>query len=196
MLVNAYVLYNGTTGIYVGNDSPAPVASINCERLLAFSPRPAWLKRQLAPGDGTVILYEPTFNPTSQETLDTNTLQGMWVELDGQDLLLDVTTVNAFQQACDSCCGAVPTIIASNYNGAPTAFAPLALNSLCIFRSDDGSAGAHDDFAADYVGNFVNTAQLRSNFSNLSHYTIQSYWTAANFPVVGSDIVFAGVCAS
>lgn len=195
-LVNAYVLYDGLTGIYVGNDSPAPVISINCERLAAYSPRPVWLKRMPGPGDGTVILYELTFNPTSQETLDTNTLQGMYIMQDEQGVMVDVTTVAAFQAACDACCGAVPAIIASNYNGAPTAYAPLGLNSLCIFRSDDGSAGAHDDFSADYAGQFVNTAMIRSSFSNLTHYTIQSYWTAANFPVQGTDLVYAGACSS
>lgn len=197
-LVNAYVLYNGTTGIYVGNDAPSPVISINCERLQSYSPRPVWLTRVLAPGDGTVILYQPTFNPTSQQLLDPNTLTGMWIEVDGQDVMIDVTTVNVFMAACDACCGAVPAIMTSNYSGAPTAFTPLTLNTLCIYRLDDGSAGAHDAFADDYVGRFVGIAFLRSSLSNTSHYQIQSYYTYTEWLglVLGTDTVYSGACSS
>jgi hypothetical protein len=196
-LVNAYVLYDGTSGIYVGNDIPAKVISINCERLQAYSPRPVWLKRFLAPGDGTVILYESTFNPNSDELADPNILTGLWIEQDGKDTMIDVTTVAVFQAACDACCGAVPAIMTSNYNGNPTQFAGPTLNTLCIYRADDGSAGAHDDFADDYVGQFVGIAQLRSNFSFLSHYTITTYWTSTTFPLQGTDTVNnTGVCAS
>lgn len=198
-LVNAYVLYDGTSSIYVGNQSPAVVISINCERLQSYSPRPVWLKRLFAPGDGTVVLYEPTFNPTSDELLDPNILTGLWIEQDNQDTMIDVTTVAVFQAACDACCGAVPAIMTSNYNGNPTAMAPLTTNTFCIYRADDGSAGAHDDFADDYVGQFVGIAQLRSNFSFLSHYTVVTYNTLAQMQALmqGSDLVNnSGVCAS
>lgn len=195
-LVNAYVIYNGTTGIFVGNDGIS--VTINCERLRAYSPRPVWLKRFLAPGDGTIILYEPTFNPSSAELTDPNILPGMWIENEGQDLMLDVTTVAAFQAACDACCGSVPTIIANNYAGNTPAFSPLTLNTLCIYRFDDGSAGAHNAFADDYVGLFIGSAQIRSNFSGISHYTIQSYYTNTQFQsyLIGSDVVYLGVCGS
>ncbi len=195
-LVNAYVLYNGTTGIYVGGDGVQ--ISINCDRLQAFSPRPVWLKRFLAPGDGTVVLYEPTFAPTSDELLDTNILPGYWIEQDGQDVMVDVTTITAFQQACDACCGSVPTIIANNYGGAAPDFVPLSINSFCIYRYDDGSAGAHDAFADDYVGNYIGIVQLRSNSSYTSHYTIQSYWTLAQMTarLIGTDTIYTGACSS
>jgi len=197
-LVNAYVLYQATTNIYVGNDVPSPTVSINCERLQAYSPRPVWLLRMLAPGDGTVILYEPTFNPTSEELLDSNTLQGMFIIQDDQSIVIDVTTVAAFQAACDACCGDVPTIIANNYGGTPTPFTPLTLNTFCIYRFDDGSAGAHDAFADSYVGNFIGNAVLRSNFSNVSHYTITTYWSLDAFTklLVGSDTIYTGACSS
>lgn len=197
-LVNAYVLYNGTTGIYVGNDIPAVTISINCERLQAFSPRPVWLKRMLAPGDGTVILYEPTFNPTSDELLDANTLVGMWIEQDQQDVMIDVTTVAAFQAACDACCGTVPTIIANTYGGNPTPFTPLTTNTFCIYRFDSGSAGDHNNFADDYVGQYIGTAVMRSNFSNVSHYTITTFWNLEQFTrlLISGDTIYAGACSS
>jgi hypothetical protein len=195
-LINAYVIYNGTMNSYVGNQGVT--ISINCERLQAFSPRPVWLKRILAPGDGTIILYEPTFQPTSDELLDSNTLQGYWIEQDGQDVMIDATSVAVFQQACDACCGSVPTIVANNYGGNAPAFTPLSINTLCIYRLDDGSAGAHDDFAADYVGKYIGTAVMRSNFSNTSHYTITTYYTYTQFLgfVEGTDTVYLGACSS
>lgn len=197
-LVNAYVLYNATTDIYVGNNIPSPTVSINCERLQAYSPRPCYLVRQAAPGDGTIILYEPTFNPSSDQLLDSNTLQGMFIIQDSTSIIVDVTTVASFQAACDACCGAVPTIIANNYAGSPPNFSPVTLTTLCIYRLDDGSAGAHDAFADDYVGNYVGTAVMRSNFSNTSHYTIRSYWTLAQFTrlLIGSDTIYTGACSS
>jgi len=193
-LVNAYVIYDGTSSKYVGDQGI--VISINCDRLFAFSPRPVWLKRILAPGDGTVILYEPTFAPTTPELLDPNILFGYWIEQDGLDVMVDVTTVAAFQNACDACCGAVPTIIANQYGGIAPAFAPLGINSLCIYRFDDGSAGAHDAFAADYVTTYIGTVVMRSNFSNTSHYTITTYYTYSNFPIRGGDTVYLGACTS
>lgn len=191
-LVNAYVIYNGTQAQYVGDQNVQ--ISINCERLQAFSPRPCYLKRFLAPGDGTVLLYEPTFGLSSQEASDANTLYGFWIEQDGQDVMVDVTSIAAFQAACDACCGSVPTIIANNYAGAAPAFVPLTINTLCVTRSDDGSAGAHDAFAADYVGQYIGIAQLRSNVSGVSKYQLTSYWNSGQFPVTGSDTVAAGAC--
>ena len=198
-LVNAYVLYDGTSSNYVGNQTPAVVISINCERLQSYSPRPVWLKRLFAPGDGIVVLYEPTFNPTSDELLDPNILTGLWIEQDGQDVMIDVTTIAVFQSACDACCGAVPAIMDNRYGGNPTAMAPLTTNTFCIYRADDGSAGAHDAFADDYVGNFVGIAQLRSNFSFLSHYTITTYFSQAQFTalLIGTDTLGqATACSS
>ena len=198
MLVNAYVIFNATTNVYVGDQGI--VITINCERLQAYSPRPCWLVRQMAPGDGTVILYEPTFKPTSDQLLDTNTLSGMMIEQDGQDVLIDVANqlTSNFQAACDACCGSVPTIIANSYGGLAPAFTPLSITPFCIYRFDDGSAGAHDAFAADYAGQFVGTAIMRSNVSGLSHYTINSYWTLAQWAnkLLGSDTIYLGVCAS
>lgn len=195
-LVNAYVIYNGTTSEYVGDRGIQ--ISINCERLRSYSPRAVWLKRILAPGDGTVILYEPTFFPTSDELLDPNIVPGMFIEVDGQDTMIDVLNQNlsTFQQACDACCGSVPTIIANQYGGNVTPFNPAAINFLCIYRFDDGSAGAHDDFADFYVGSYIGVVQLRSNFSNTSHYTISTYYTYQNFPIGNGDTVYLGGCTS
>jgi len=197
-IVYAYAIYNGTTSTFVGDDYVT--IPINCSRLNAYSPRPVWLVRELAPGDGTIILYIPTFYPNSEQLLDPNTLSGLWIEVDGQDVMIDVQnqSTTTFITACNACCGSVPTIVASNWNGNTPDFAPLALNSLCIYRFDDGSAGAHNAFAADYVGKYIGVAQLRSNFSNTSHYSITTYYTYTQFQgiIIGSDVVYLGVCGS
>lgn len=190
---------NATTNIYVGNDLPAPTVTINCERLQAYSPRPVWIVREPAPGDGTIILYIITFNPSSDQVLDPNTLQGMFIIQDDQSIILDVTTVAAFQTACDACCGTVPDIIANRYGGAPTPFTPLTTNTFCIFRSDDGSSGAHDAMADSYVGTYIGTMVLRSNFSGVSHYTVTTYYSLAQMTaeLQGTDVINnSGVCAS
>jgi hypothetical protein len=193
-LVNAYVIYDGTTSTYVGDQNV--VISINCERLQAYSPRPVWLKRFLAPGDGTTIIYEPTFAPSSIELLDANTLPGFWIEQDGKDTMIDVTTQAAFQTACDACCGTVPAIIANLYAGAAPAFTPLTLNSFCIFRLDDGSTQAHGQIALDYLTNIFagSGVKMTSHITGVSHYSVTSYYTTLS--ALPGDVITNGACSS
>lgn len=194
-LVYAYVLYNGTSA------SPVPdytTVTINCDRLQSYSPRPVWLVRELAPGDGTTILWVPTFSPTSDQLLDPNTIPGLWLEVDGQDVVIDVQNQNptTFNTACNACCGSVPTIVASNYNGLVPAFTPLTINTFCIYRNNTGSAGDHDAFSDDYVGTTIGSVVQARYFSNTSQYTIQSYYTLAQFTKLlkQGDTIYAGAC--
>lgn len=191
-LVNAYAIYDGTTSTYVGDQGVS--ISINCDRLQAYSPRPVWLKRFLAPGDGTTIIYEPTFAPTSVELLDANTLIGYWIEQDGKDTMIDVTSVAAFQTACDACCGTVPTIITNLYGGNAPAFTPLTLNSFCIFRLDDGSTQAHGQIALDYLTQFIGIIKMTSHITGVSHYSLTSFYTSLTG--VGGDVITNGACSS
>lgn len=192
-LVNAYAIYDGTTSTYVGDQGVT--ISIDCDRLQAYSPRPVWLKRMLAPGDGTTIIYEATFSPTSIELLDANTLSGFWIEQDGKDTMIDVTTQAAFQTACNACCGTVPTIIANVYGGAAPAFTPLTLNSFCMSRLDDGSTQAHGQVALDYLTNILPPVKLVSHITGTSHYTLTSFYTTLT-PIGGDVIVAGGPCTS
>lgn len=191
-LVNAYVIYDGTTSTYVGDQGVT--ISINCERLQAFSPRPVWLKRMLAPGDGTTIIYEPTFAPSSIELLDANTLAGFWIEQDGKDAMIDVTTQAAFQTACDACCGTVPIIIANLYAGNASAFTPLTLNSFCIFRLDDGSTQAHGQIALDYLTNIIGPVKMTSHITGVSHFSVTSFYSTLT--PIGGDVITSGACSS
>jgi hypothetical protein len=193
-LVNAYVIYNGTTNEFVGNNGQT--VSINGDRLQAYSPRPVWLKRVLAAGDGTVVQYTPTFAPTSEELLDANTLTGLWIEQDFQDVMIDVTSVVAFQTAVNATPGTVPDIIDNRYGGNTPLFSSLTFNTFCVTRTDGGTAAAHYDFALDYGMNIVGNVRLRSNISNVSKYTVNSLWTLAQFTtkLKGTDTVANGVC--
>lgn len=193
MLVNAYVIYDGTTSTYNGDTGTQ--ISINCERLQAFSPRPVWLLRRLFPGDGTTIEYVVTFAPTSVELLDANTLSGFWIEQDDKDVMVDVTTLSAFQAACDACCGTVPTIIANQYGGFAPAFTPLTLNSFCIQRLDAGTINAIEQASLDYSNQILgDSLVVKSHITGVSHYSVSTF----NATVVarGSDVVTAGLCAN
>jgi hypothetical protein len=191
-LVNAYVIYDGTTDNYVGDQNVT--ISINCDRLVAYSPRPVWLLRQLAPGDGTTIVYTLTFAPSSVQLLDVNTLVGFMIEADGKDTMIDVTTVAAFQSACDACCGTVPPIIANNYAGNAPAFTPLTLNAFCIQRLDNGTTQAIGQIALDYMTNILGGAIMKSHITGVSHYNVSSFYTTIT--PVGGDVITAGACAS
>jgi hypothetical protein len=192
-LVNAYVIYDGTTNTFVGDDGIQ--ISINCERLQAYSPRPVWLKRLLAPGDGTEIIYEPTFAPSSAELLDVNTIPGFWIEQDDKDTMVDVTTIAAFQAACDACCGTVPAIIANLYGGNTPDFTPPTLATFCIFRLDDGGVNAISQVSLDYLDQILGgTVKLKSHITGVSHFTVQSFYSS--IAPVGSDVISAGACSS
>jgi hypothetical protein len=193
-LVNAYAIYDGTTSTYVGDQNVT--ITVNCERLQAYSPRPVWLLRFLSPGDGTNIVYEVTFWPTSAQLLDANTLPGFWIEQDGKDTMVDVTTQAAFIAACDACCGTVPPIIANLYAGNAPAFTPLTLNTFCLFRLDDGSTQAHGQIALDYLTNIFAGVGVKmvSHITGVSHYQISSYYTTLS-PIPG-DVITNGACSS
>lgn len=189
--VNAYVIYDGTAHRYVGDQNTT--ITINCDRLNAFSPRRVWLLRELAPGDGTTIIYTPTFFPTSPQVLDANTLQGWWIEQDGKDAMIDINADTDLITACNACCGSVPTFVTRFYTSGIPSFNPLTLNTFCIYRLDDGSATAHGQIALDYLTNIVGGALLRSHVTGTSLYQVSSYYTTLT--AIGSDVVHNGICS-
>lgn len=194
-LVSAYVIYDGTNNHYVGDQNTTIV--INCERLNAFSPRKVWLKRFLAPGDGTTTIYEPTFDATDID-IDSNTVIGYWVEQDGKDVILDIADPatgqpDNLQVACDACCDSTPTIVTRRYTSGIPTFAPLTIGTYCIFRIDDGDTPAHEQIALDYLTQIVGPVLMRSHISNTSHYTVQAFRAPKAF---GSDTITSGACSS
>lgn len=192
--VNAYVIYDGTAHRYVGDQNTT--ITINCDRLNAFSPRRVWLLRELAPGDGTTIIYTSTFSPTSMQVLDSNTLQGYWIEQDGKDAMIDISVLASLTDACNACCGSVPTVATRYYTTGIPSFNPLTLNTFCILRLDDGTAQSHGNIALDYLTQIVGGAILISHITGTSHYQIKSFYSLSQLKPIGGDIINSGACGS
>ncbi|HLA59530.1 MAG TPA: hypothetical protein VK622_12240 [Puia sp.] len=191
-LVSAYILYDGNSGTFVGDQNKT--IQINCERMRAYSPRPAWLLRRLMPGDGTQIQSLLTFELTSNDQ-DANTLQGYAIEVDGQDSMIDIVTWEALINACNcpDCDDPDGNPVARFYSSGTPAFTPLTLNTYCITRNDDGTGYDHDVAVMAYTGRYVGNMRLRSNLSGVSHYQIEAYSKPQS---VGSDVVNTGICTS
>lgn len=196
-LVTAKVIYNGLTNEFVAND-PNALVTITCENLSAYSPRQVWLQRWLAPGDGTLIMYQPTFQLTSADVAayGANLIQGLWIQtLDGVPVMIDVLDLQTFLTACNGCCDDdVPVPITPYYSTGVPSFTYPTTTSYCIARVDDGSADAFNNFALDYNPlQGINIVQMRSHASGISYYDV----TSAIVPVpLGTDVVTAGACVS
>lgn len=187
--VSAYIIYDGTSGTYVGNQNKT--IQINCDRLRAYSPRPCWLLRRLLPGDGTQIQHLLTFEPSSAEIADANTLQGFAIEVDGQDTMIDIVSADALVTACNcpDCTDPILNVVTRFYTGGITSFVAPTLNYVCITRSDDGSGYAHDKIVMDYTGRYVGIVRLKSNTSGVSVYQVQTFYTYLTLIPVGADVI-------
>lgn len=192
-LVSAYLIYDGRSNSYVDNGT---YITVNCEQLQAFAPVPVWLQRWLPAGDGTDIIYQPSFNISSQEQLQygNNMIQGYWIQQDGAGMMIDIATASTLINACDQCCDASPAVQLARFytNGIP-AFAAPTEAIYCITRVDDGSASAHNQFALDYTSQFHGSAKVRSSLSGTTTYQVTTFtgWPPI---AVGTDIVNAGAC--
>jgi hypothetical protein len=187
----AYVIYDGTSGTYVGNQNTT--IQINCDRMRAYSPRPCWLLRNLFGGDGTQIEYLLTFQPSSQELLDSNTIVGYFIEVDGQDTMIDIATWQALITACNcpDCTDANGNLVARNsdYASGIPDFVPPSTNQLCITRNDDGSSFAHNEVAMNYTGRYIGIVRHISYVSGVSIYQIQTFYTATTLIPVNGDVI-------
>lgn len=161
--------------------------SINVDRIQAFTPRPVWILRYLVPGQNQ-IQYLITFEPTSQQLLDSNTLLGVYVEQDGQGVVVDCISVSNFVTAADN-----SGSLTQRYPGGIPAFVSPTAIAWCISRADDGSGFSHDQVVTDYLNQYAGNVRLRSNISGVSHYIVFSY---TQIIAIGADVVTAGACTS
>lgn len=186
---SVYALYNGNSGTYVG-DGNAVLINVNCDRLRDYSPRPCWLKRNLLPGDGTQIRYILTFNSADPE-FDSNTLQGFFIEGDGQDSMIDIVNWQALIDACNcpDCTDTGGNLVARFYVYGQPSFAPLTGNYFCITRADDGSGYAHNVFVTDYATQYIGNVRMKSNNSGISVYTFQSFYSLNQLTAIGTDVI-------
>jgi hypothetical protein len=199
ILTAAYALYKAPhfTGYDANN-----LITINADLIGAFTPRPAWIKRYLVPGQNQVQ-YLLTFEPSSADLADPNILTGVYIEQNGVGVVIDCINV-ANAEAAFNGTGSLTTTYIGQPGGIPLFTTPSAV-AYCISRADDGSASAHGLVSQAYVNQYVGNVRLRSNISGISHYTVFSYVfpIAQLCPQPGvpstswvADIVTAGACAS
>lgn len=184
---------------FTGYDSNN-VITLNADNVLAFTPRPAWIKRYLVPGQNQ-IQYLLTFEPTSADLADPNLLQGVYVEeMPGLGVVIDSISVVDTNNALNGTSSITPRYGA----GIPQFTTPTAI-AYCLSRADDGSAYAHGQVSTQYVGQYAGNVRLRSNISGISHYILFSYTfpIAQLNPIPGIpstswllDTITAGACTS
>lgn len=175
------------------------VISLNADLIQAFTPKPGWLKRYLVPGQNQVQ-YLLTFEPSSADLADPNTLTGVYIEQNGQGVLIDSISVANLTNALNGAGN-----ITQNYAGGIPLFATPTAIAYCLSRADDGSSFAHGQVTMQYVTQYVGNVRLRSNVSGISHYILFSY----NFPVAQlcpqpgvsaalwvADTITSGACTS
>jgi hypothetical protein len=195
-LLPAVALYKAPH--FTGYDSNN-VITLNADRIQAFTPRPAWIKRYLVPGQNQ-IQYLLTFEPSSTDLTDPNILTGVYIEQDGQGVVIDSINVANLNNALNG----VGNITQTYASGIPLFTTPTAV-AYCLIRADDGSAYAHGQVSTQYVNQYYGNIRLRSNVSGISHYILFSFTfpIAQLNPIPGVpstswilDSVVAGACTS
>jgi len=177
-LFQATAIYKATH--YVFDDANSRVIDFNAPRIQGFSPRNVWLLRQIIPGQNQVQ-YLLTFEPSSEQLLDTNTLQGLYVEQDGLGVMIDCISIANFNAVANGTLGG----ITPRY-GTPPAFQTPEALYWCITRSDDGTGFEHDQVVMQYVGQYIGNIRLVSNVTGVSVYRMLAYGTPK---AIGSDVL-------
>lgn len=193
-LISAYVLYNAFSNSWVDDGS---LVTINCQQLQAFTPRRVWIQRTLPAGDGTDIIYMPTFsiNSTDITQYGNNLVQGLYIEQDGKGIIVDVADINTLITACNQCCDDGPAVTLTRYyTGGVPLFSQPTDQSYCITRLDDGSPYAHNQASLAYVGQYHGSLRLVSNISGVSRYQAISFTGWPPTPR-GTDTIIPGTCS-
>ena len=166
-IISAVALYKAPH--YTGADSNN-VIGINVSKLQGFSPRFAYLKRYLVPGQNQ-IQQLLTFEVSSVELLEPNTLTGVYVEVSGEGVLVDCISVADFIATADG----TQANLTRKYAGGVPAFVTPTPTKYCITRLDDSSVSAHSQVVTDYVGQYIGNVYFVSHVTGTSIYTFNSY---------------------
>lgn len=166
-IISAVALYKAPhfTGVDSNN-----VIGINVSKLQGFSPRFAYLKRYLVPGQNQ-IQQLLTFEVSSVELLDPNILTGVYVEVSGEGVLVDCVSVADFIATADG----TQTNLTRKYPGGVPAFVTPTTTKYCITRLDDSSVSAHSQVVTDYVGQYIGNVYFVSHVTGTSIYYFNSY---------------------
>ena len=176
-IISGYALYKATHFTGFDNDNQI---GINVSKLQGFSPRYAWVKRYLVPGQNQ-IQFLLTFGPSSAEVTDPNILQGVYIEISGEGVVIDCISVDNFIAAADG----LGTITRRYAAGVPAFVSPTP-TCYIIARLDDASGSAHNQVVMDYVGQYIGSVQFVSHVTGTSLYKVLSY----TVPVpIGGDII-------
>jgi len=189
-LINARLLYDGQTS-QVTYDYP--LIQINCENLGAYAPRPAVIKRRLAPGFGVQESIVLTFDLCDPE-IDDNSLFGYAVtqvngDGTGRVVVVDATSAAAIVSACNACCDDNEETVTGIYTSGIPAIADPSLTTYTLVRMDNGQPYDFQQATLDYLGQYFPGTFRQSaawQSSGVSTYTFQSF----TVPVaIGSDVI-------
>jgi len=143
----------------------------NISKLQAFSPRPCWVKRQIVAGQNQVQTLL-TFDVSSADQLDPNLLQGVYIEISGQGVVVDCISIDNFITAADG----LGTITRRYASGIPAFVSPTP-SCYTISRLDDASGYAHDTVVMDYIGQYAGNVIFYSHITGTSIYKVTAYGT-------------------
>lgn len=166
-IISAYAIYKAPH--FTGFDSNNQIG-INVSKLQGFSPRYAYLKRYLVPGQNQ-IQYLLTFDASSVDMLDPNLLQGVYVEVSGEGVLVDCVSVADFIATADG----TQANLTRRYAGGIPAFISPTKTKYCITRLDAGNGSAINQVVMDYIGQYIGDVSFVSHVTGTSIYSFLSY---------------------
>ena len=185
-LVTAKVLYNITSATpLIYSDV---TVTINCLALSAFSPRPAWITTQIAPGDGVEMIY----NVTYQQPADlTNVIRGYAIVQGSESIVIDALNADAVAEACNSCCDGDFDVAPYYTSGVPAFTYPVA-GLFCIASADAGDSSAFETFNLKYIASILGGGTVFGRSAGITKYNVTAFGTPI---AVGADVVTAGACS-
>lgn len=185
-LATAKVLYNITSATPLMYSDVT--VTINCLALSAFSPRPAWITTQIAPGDGVEMIYVVTF----EEPADlTNVIRGYAIVQGSESIVIDALNADSVAEACNACCGEGFDVAPYYTSGVPAFTYPVD-GLFCIEAVDAGDSSAFETFNLKYIAQILGGGEVYGRASGVTSYNVKAFGTPI---AVGADIVTAGACS-
>jgi hypothetical protein len=155
-------------GEFVGENQT--VYSFPCEKIGNGTPRDGWLIRsEYCCGMPT------TYQLSLTDPKNGSAIRGVWIEFDGNGVLIDAESVDLVVDNCNGCCGAAPLIESRYNNKYPEASAYEQAASYTITRADDGGVVAQQKFRLDYLNEYIEGTLTHVRNGNNSEYTFKAY---------------------
>lgn len=173
-------------GEFVGNC--ATTFAFPCSRFTGSTPRLAWLIPTGGccgvPDSYQLSMTDPYPGDAGAKTLN-GIIQGIWLEFDGNGVLIDGTTVAAVVSECNACCDDTDSAITGTYNGTFPSPVDVPLTTFTVVRADNGGVLDLQRAMLDYLGRYVEGTFMRTSYAGgNSTYTMSA---KADVPAIGSD---------